>query len=79
MRGMEVLSSILRWITILYLYRKWKMNKLYLEFEQLRDIINGRETYTDDNDWAENIYAQLKIVDDEMESVYSSALDLDLD
>jgi hypothetical protein len=55
------------------------MNKLYLEFEQLRDIINGRETYTDDNDWAENIYAQLKIVDDEMESVYSSALDLDLD
>jgi len=54
------------------------MDDLYTDFEQLRDIINGRETYTDDNDWAENIYAQLKIVDEEMESVYSSARDVGL-
>ena len=54
------------------------MQELYLVFEQLRDIINGRDTYTDDNDWAENIYAQTKIVNDLMESVCASAPDLDL-
>lgn len=57
------------------------MEELYLQFEQLRDIINGRNTYTDDNDWAENIYAQTEIVNDLMESVYDSFNDLgdDLD
>lgn len=54
------------------------MTEFKLAFEQLSDIINGRETYTDDNDWAENIYAQLKIVDEKMETVYASAADLDL-
>jgi len=57
------------------------VEELYLQFEQLRDIINGRNTYTDDNDWAENIYAQTEIVNDLMESVYDSFNDLgdDLD
>lgn len=54
------------------------MEELYLAFEQLRDIINGRNTYTDDNDWEQNLLAQTKIVDDLMESVYASALDTDL-
>ena len=31
------------------------MDELYQQFEQLRDIIMGRTTYNDDNEWADHI------------------------
>lgn len=47
------------------------MENLYILWEQLRDIIDGRETYCDDHDWAENIYAQEELVDAEIERLMS--------
>ena len=48
------------------------MNDLYLQFEQLRDIITGRKTYDNDDEWEENILAQLSIVDDIVEQLVSN-------
>lgn len=54
------------------------MEDLYLMFEQLRDIAKGRKTYNNDDEWEDNLLAQLKLVDDQMEGVYASAADLGL-
>lgn len=54
------------------------MEELYLQFEQLRDIITGRKTYSNDDEWEANILAQMEIVDDLVESVHASVVDCDL-
>ena len=54
------------------------MEKLYLQFEQLRDIATSRSTYDNDDSWEDNLLAQLAIVDEQMEIVFASAIDTDL-
>ena len=54
------------------------MDELYEAMEQLRDIVNGQETYDNKQEYIDNVVAQFHIVDEVFQGVYASAVDTDL-